>query len=132
MAKKWEGSAPDAEILRKLVLHGMRDIGVRKEKGGGIRTNKQKRDAARVGREFCRMMKPKMVPKRKVASKPKTPIDWEHRVMTFKKSKKRKIEITMGTPGSAQVTRVRLREKPYCRSLWITTNGRTLVIGKKK
>jgi hypothetical protein len=52
--------------------------------------------------------------------------------MTFKKSGRRKTQITMGSAGSAQATRARLLDKLYCRSLRITTEGPILVIGKKK
>jgi hypothetical protein len=135
MTKEWKGNAADAEILRKLVLHGMRDIGVRTEKGGGIRTKKAKREAERVGRAFCRTMRarPKPAPNQKANSKHRrSPVDWEHRIMTFKKSGRRKTQITMGSAGSAQATRARLLDKLYCRSLRITTEGPILVIGKKK
>lgn len=56
-------------------------------------------------------------------------IDWPAEIADIKKlpAKSFPIAVDMGSPGSAQVTRVRLKDKPYCTGLTITTQGTSMI-----
>jgi len=58
-------------------------------------------------------------------------LDWEKEIKDFKKANHRELSIELGSPGSAQVTRVRLIQKSYCRGLLLTTTGAFLNLEKK-
>ena len=89
--------------------------------------------------------KKKAAPKKKAAKVKGTPkqvsaakaaalfprIEWKDEVAKFKKSKDRKMQIEMGSPGSAQVTRVRLLASDYCKGLAIASMGRDICFTKK-
>jgi hypothetical protein len=58
-------------------------------------------------------------------------IAWEAELNKFKKSKDAELSIELGSPGSAQVTRVRELKKPYARGLRIETVGAIINFFKK-
>ena len=58
-------------------------------------------------------------------------IKWEDEVRAFKKSADRELSIELGSPGSAQVTRVRLTRAPYSKGLKIETCGSNINFFKK-
>jgi len=79
---------------------------------------------------------------KKAAAKPKkaaakerqaTPLNWVTVLTGFKKSKKIQLRLKMGSPGSAQVTRVRLmRRKDYSPKWHCATVGSDIVLSKKR
>jgi hypothetical protein len=57
-------------------------------------------------------------------------IAWRDEVEEFKKGKKVRLCIELSTPGSAQVTRVRLVASDYCKGLSISTVGAEIIFEK--
>jgi hypothetical protein len=57
-------------------------------------------------------------------------IAWRDEVEEFKKGKKVRLSIELSTPGSAQVTRVRLVASDYCKGLSISTVGAEIIFEK--
>jgi hypothetical protein len=57
-------------------------------------------------------------------------INWREEVESFRKGKKKQFSIELSTPGSAQVTRVRLVASDYCDGLLITTLGAEIIFAK--
>jgi hypothetical protein len=72
--------------------------------------------------------KEKTVPK----VKSREVIDWESEIGAIQKLAKSRfpIAIDLSSPGTAQVTRVRLNKKPYTEGLKITTEGPSLIFEK--
>ena len=58
-------------------------------------------------------------------------IHWVDEIKEFKKSKDRELSIELGSPGSAQVTRVRILKASYAKGLRITTVGASINFFKK-
>ena len=50
-------------------------------------------------------------------------IQWRAEVERFRKAKAKNMKLELSTPGSAQVTRVRLTQSDYCKGLTVRTEG---------
>jgi hypothetical protein len=95
---------------------------------------KKKAAAKKAKAPSKKKAKAKGTPKQKSAAKAAAlfpRIEWKDEVAKFKKSKDRKMQIEMGSPGSAQVTRVRLLASDYCKGLAISSMGRDICFTKK-
>ena len=57
-------------------------------------------------------------------------VNWLQEIAEFRESKKPEARIEMGSPGSAQVTRVRLVQRPDTKGITISTQGAEIVFTK--
>ena len=58
-------------------------------------------------------------------------IDWTSKIAHFLKLKSKEIRIEMGSPGSAQVSSVRLRKRPDTEGIRISTESNMIVLRKE-
>ncbi len=107
-----KAAAKKASFKKKAAKAKAKKPNKKKAKGGAGSGTAAQRSAAKAAALFPRL-------------------DWEKEIKDFKKSKHRELSIELGSPGSAQVTRVRLVQKSYCRGLLLTTTGAFLNIEKK-
>ena len=59
-------------------------------------------------------------------------VPWRETIAAFRKAKGKDMTQDLSSPGSAQVTRVRLNKSGYCKGLYIWTEGHTICITKDK